>query len=127
MNKKKINTIIFFSLLYWLLTYIFIFKKGLIFNKISLFPVIIMIGFNLILIFFSKFLMPLFDIIIKFTGKIGSFIFGIITTLVFFLILTPISLFRRFSGKKMLTLGFDDEADSYYENWDKSSDFTKQY
>ena len=71
--------------------------------------------------------MPLFDIIIKFTGKIGSFIFGIITTLVFFLILTPISLFRRFSGKKMLTLGFDDEADSYYENWDKSSDFTKQY
>ncbi|MCK4890367.1 MAG: hypothetical protein KAS97_10590 [Candidatus Aminicenantes bacterium] len=127
MDKKKLNTIIFFSILYWLLTYIFVFKKGLIFSKISAVPIIIMIGVNLLFVIFAKLLIPVFDLIIKLTGKIGTLIFGIITTAVFYLILTPISLFRRATGKKMLKLGFEKESDSYFEEWEESSDFTKQY
>ncbi len=127
MDKKKLNTIIFFSILYWLLTYIFVFKKGLIFSKISAVPIIIMIGVNLLFVIFAKLLIPVFDLILKLTGKIGTLIFGIITTAVFYLILTPISLFRRVTGKKMLKLGFEKKSDSYFEEWEESSDFTKQY
>lgn len=127
MDKKKFNTIVFFSILYWLLTYIFVFKKGLIFSKISYPQIAVLIGINLLLIIFSRALIPLFDLILKLTGKIGVLIFGTITTIVFFFILTPISLFRRATGKRMLKLGFEKESDSYYEEWEESSDFTKQY
>ena len=127
MDKKKLNTIVFFSILYWLLTYIFIIKKGFIFNKISYLQIAVLIGINIIIVIFSRMLIPLFDLILKFTGKIGSLIFGTITALVFFLILTPISLFRRATGKKMLKLGFEKESESYFEEWEESSDFTKQY
>lgn len=127
MDKKKLNTIVFFSILYWILTYIFIFKKGLIFSKISFPQIAVLIVLNLLLVVFSKVLIPLFDLILKLTGKIGSLIFGLITTIVFFFILTPISLFRRATGKKMLKLGFEKESDSYYEEWEESADFTKQY
>ncbi len=127
MDKKKLNTIVFFSILYWLLTYIFIIKKGYIFSKISYLQIAILIGINLIIVVFSRILTPLFDLILKFTGKIGSLIFGTITTIVFFFLLTPISLFRRATGKKMLKLGFEKESESYFEEWEESSDFTKQY
>ncbi|MCK5005307.1 MAG: hypothetical protein KAS21_09475 [Candidatus Aminicenantes bacterium] len=127
MDKKKLNTIIFFSILYWLLTYIFVFKKGLIFSKISVLHIVVLVGINLLFVVFARVLIPLFDLILKLTGKIGSLIFGTITTIVFFFILTPISLFRRATGKKMLKLGFEKESESYYEEWEESSDFTKQY
>jgi|GEM_PF-1898004 len=127
MDKKKLNTIIFFSILYWLLVYIFVFKKGMIFEEITAVPVLIMVSFNLLILVFSKFLIPLFDLILKLSGKLGSLIFGIITTIVFYFILTPISLLRRISGKKILKLKFEKESDSYYEEWEESPDFSKQY
>ena len=102
-------------------------KNTIVFSKISFPQIAILIGINLLLVVFSKALIPLFDLILKLTGKIGSLIFGLITTIVFFFILTPISLFRRATGKKMLKLGFEKESDSYYEEWEESADFTKQY
>jgi len=99
----------------------------LIFSKISFLQIAALIGVNLLLVVFSKVLIPVFELILKITGKIGSLIFGTITTIVFFFILTPISLFRRATGKKMLNLGFEKESDSYFEEWEESSDFTKQY
>jgi len=127
MNKKKLNTLVFFTLLYWILIYFLVFRKGLIFNKLSAIHIIGMLAVNLSFIVFAKALMPVFDLIIKLTGKLGALIFGIITALVFYIILTPISLFRRITGKKMLTLGFDKKADSYYDEWEQSADYTKQY
>ncbi|MEN8221937.1 MAG: hypothetical protein ABFR36_01650 [Acidobacteriota bacterium] len=127
MDKKKINTIIFFTILYWLITYIFIIKKGFIFDRIGLPQILIFIGLNLVIIFSAKLLIPVFDLILKITGKLGSLIFGIITSIIFFFILTPISLVRRVSGKEILKLGFNDKSETYYEEWEHSPDFSKQY
>ena len=127
MNKKKINTIIFFTILYWLAVYILIFRKGLIFGKVTFVHILILLSLNLFIALIWKLLEPVFDLIIKLTGKLGSLIFLLISTIVFLFILTPISLFRRLSGKKMLNLGFEEGSDSYYEKWEKSSDFSKQY
>jgi len=127
MKKERINTAVFFTLLYWLLTYIFIIRKGFIFGELNLTEVFILAGINLLMILVTPLLVPVFRIIMALTSKLGSLIFGLITSVVFYLILTPISLIRKIGGKKLIQLGFNEDADTYFEPWESSSDFSKQY
>ena len=127
MNKKTINTAVFFTILYWLLIYVPVFKKKLIFKELTVVHITIIIAFNLLLIGLSKFLTPVFESILKITGKIGTLIFALITTIVFIFVLTPIAFFKRLGGQPLLKYRFEKDKTSYFEEWEPSPDLEKQY
>jgi len=127
MNKKTVNTAVFFTILYWILTYVLIFKKGMIFKELTAVNIAILIAFNLVLIGFSKFLTPVFELILKITGKIGTLIFALITTVVFIFVLTPIAFFKRLGGGELMKFKFEKDKTTYFEEWESSPDIEKQY
>lgn len=126
-NKIRINTAVFFTILIWLLFWLLGVKHRILFKELT--PVVwaAAIGFNIIVIALSRFLVPVFELVLKGTGKIGSLIFGLITTLVYYFILTPIALFKRLTGKKLMETRIDGDLDSYYEQWEPSDNIEKQY
>ncbi len=72
-------------------------------------------GIFLILgIFNSKFLTPLNKIWIKFGEILGLIIAPIVMSLVYFVILTPVSLIIRLFGKDLLGLKFLKEKETYW-------------
>lgn len=125
-NKTK-HTALFFTILYWLLAFLLVFRKKLIFKEITLGNIALMIGAYLLLMLLSPFLVPVFELVTKITKRIGVLIFGIITTLVYYLILTPIALFKKITGQQLLKIKYDKDADSYFEDWEPSSNMEKQY
>lgn len=127
MNKKTINTAIFFTILYWILIYVLVIKKGLIFKELTAVNLVIIFAANLVLILLSKFLSPVFELILKITGRIGTLIFALITTLVFIFVLTPIALFKRLRGQELLKYKFEDDKNTYFEEWESSPNIKKQY
>lgn len=127
MNKKTVNTAVFFTILYWILIYVLVFKKGLIFKELTAVSIAIMFALNLLLIVLSKFLVPVFELILKITGKIGTLIFALITTVVFIFVLTPIALFKRLRGQQLLKFKFEKDKTTYFEEWESSPDIEKQY
>lgn len=127
MKKKIINSALFFTILYWLLIYFFIIKKGVITREKRFLSILIIIFGNLILISISKYLIPIFEFILKIARKIGSIMFGIISTIVYFFILTPIAIYKKLRGHKLLKVKFEKEKTSYFENWEISKDIEKQF
>ena len=78
-------------------------------------------GIFLILgIFNSKFLTPLNKIWIKFGEILGLIIAPIVMSLVYFVILTPVSLIVRLFGKDLLGLKFLKEKETYWIKRKKS-------
>ena len=78
-------------------------------------------GIFLILgIFNSKFLTPLNKIWIKFGEILGLIIAPIVMSLVYFVILTPVSLIIRLFGKDLLGLKFLKEKETYWIKRKKS-------
>ena len=67
----------------------------------------------------SKFLTPLKNLWMKFGLFLGRFISPIVMSLVFFLVLTPIALLVRISGKDVLKLKFSNEK-TYWKTKDKN-------
>lgn len=118
---------VFFTILYWLLVYILIFKKKLIFKELSIGAIALIAAVNLVLILLARPLLPVFEFVLKITGKIGNLIFGLITTIVFFLILTPIALFKKSTGQRLMYYRFDKEKETYFEEWEPSENLEKQY
>ena len=127
MNKKTINTAIFFTILYWLLVYFLVIKKKFIVKELSVVPLLIIIAINLAIILCSGLLRPVFELVTKVTQKIGTLIFGLITTFVYFFILTPIALFKRLTGKKLMNVKLEKDKESYYEDWEPTGNIEKQY
>jgi hypothetical protein len=125
--KKKIDTAIFFTILYWLLVYFLVIKKKLIVKELTLVPVLVLAAINRVIILGSGFLRPVFEMVLKVTQKFGTLIFGIITTVVYFFILTPIALFKRLTGKALLQVRPGKDRDSYYEEWEPAPNPEKQY
>jgi len=127
MKKKIINTAVFFTLLYWITVYFLVIKNEIIFKELTLIPLILIIVINLAIILLSRFLYPVFQLILKITQKIGNLIFGLITTIVYIFILTPIALFKRLFGKKIIEVGFENDKESYFIEWEPSANIEKQY
>ncbi|MCI0470655.1 MAG: hypothetical protein L0Y73_03250 [Candidatus Aminicenantes bacterium] len=127
MKKKIVDTAIFFTILYWILTYIFVIKKGWIFEELTPVNIAIITGVNLAIILLARFLVPVFDGISKITKKIGTAIFAGITILIFIFILTPIALFKKLRGYKSLKYKFEKEKETYFDEWEPSPDIEKQY
>ena len=125
MNKKTVNTAVFFTILYWILVYVLVFKKKLLFKEFAIAHIAIIIAVNLLLIGLSKFLTPVFELILKITGKIGTLIFALITTVVFIFVLTPIAFFKRLTGQPLMKYKFEKEKSTYFEEWESSADMEK--
>ena len=128
MNKRKVlNTIVFFSLLYGLLFYILVVNKGLIFSQLPTGNILLALAVYAPIPLAGKYLVSVFDLVLKLTGYIGNFIFGLISSVVFYLILTPISFYKKLRGQKLMEVGLDSRRDSYFEEWEAPDDISKQY
>ena len=73
----------------------------------------------------SKLLTPLNKLWMKFGLILGKFISPIVMSLVFFLVLTPIALLVRITGKDVLKLKFSKEK-SYWNEKDKNTGSMKK-
>ena len=79
-------------------------------------------------VFYSKILSPLNNLWIKLGELLGSIVAPIIMALVYFLILTPISLLVRIFGKDLLGLKFLKKQNSYWIKRNKDlSKMDKQF
>lgn len=80
-----------------------------------------------VLLFFPRVFFPAFKVIMIASGRLGNFIFAVISLLVFFLLLTPIALAMRISGKAFMDIKLDPSLPSYYNEAEPEHDITKQY
>ena len=87
------------------------FTKG---NEINNYLVFLAIVFLILGLLNSKLLSPLNKGWIKFGEILGLFIAPIVMALVYFIILTPISLIVRAFGKDLLGLKFNKKIDTYW-------------
>lgn len=127
MNKQQLNATIFFSIVYWLGLFFLVFKFKVIPVKTTVVAIVVMVVINLLIFALYKVLEPVFRGLLFVTGYIGKFIFGVISTIVFYFILTPIALFKRLTGKSPIPVKIDKTAESYYEPWEPSEGVDKQY
>lgn len=126
-DKKILNTAVFFGLMYWLLFYILIIRKKIWFPKLTWQNLTLVVMVFGIMILCSRFLVPVFLFISKMTGYLGNFIFLTLSTVIFFMVLTPIAISKKFSKNKMIADKFNPHCQTYFEEWEKSEDVTKQY
>lgn len=83
-------------------------------NEINLYLIIISIIFLILGILNSKILTPLNNLWIKFGELLGKIIAPIVMGVVYFIILTPISLLVRIFGKDLLGLKYSKNLNSYW-------------
>jgi len=62
-----------------------------------------------------KLFFPIYKILMIVTGAFGNFVFLVLSTLVFFLIVTPMSWIRKLLGKKFMPTRYDPKAPTYFE------------
>ena len=97
--------IVFLALALWPLT-----KKG----EINIFLISIALIFLVLGLLNSKILSPLNKAWIKFGEILGRVIAPIVMAIVYFLILTPISLLVRLFGKDLIGMKFSNDIKSYW-------------
>ena len=112
MNKKSSNKsfgvlffIVFLGVGLWPIT-----KE----NSPNVYLILIGVIFLILGLLNSKILSPLNSIWIKFGETLGKIIAPLVMAIVFFIILTPISLIVRLSGKDLLGLKFSKEIKTYW-------------
>ena len=103
--------IVFLALALWPLT-----KKG----EINIYLISIALIFLALGLLNSKILSPLNKAWIKFGEILGRVIAPIVMAIVYFLILTPVSLFVRLFGKDLISLKFNDNLKSYWIKREKN-------
>ena len=117
MNKKSSNKsfgilffVVFLGLGLWPLTND---------NNPNIYLIIISIIFLILGLLNSKLLSPLNSFWIKFGEFLGKIIAPIVMAIIYFIILTPISLFLRVIGKDLLNLKLN-KHNSYWKKRDKN-------
>jgi hypothetical protein len=126
MKKKIINSAVFFTILYWLVVY-FVQRSSHFLSGARPLTWAALAAGSLLLLALARPLLPVFERVLAVTARIGSLVFALITMLVFFLLLTPISLLMRLAGKVFMPGRFDPRAATYYEPWQVSEDAGKQF
>jgi hypothetical protein len=126
MKKKIINSAVFFTILYWLVIYL-VERKNHFLQNAPLKSWLLLAAGSLLLILFAKILLPVFELVLAVSKRIGSLIFALISALIFFVLLTPISLLMRLFGKTFMNRRFAKEQQTYYELWQISDDVSKQF
>ena len=97
--------VVFLALALWPLT-----KKG----EINLFLVIIALIFLVLGLLNSKILSPLNNAWIKLGELLGRIVAPIVMAIVYFIVLTPISLIVRLFGKDLIGMKFSNSIKSYW-------------
>jgi uncharacterized membrane protein len=70
---------------------------------------------------------PAFKLIMAVTNRIGSLLFLVISTVVFFLLLTPLSFLMRLFGKKFLQVRRRAKASTYFEDPAVETSYERQF
>lgn len=124
-NKEKINSVVFFSIVYWISIYLAYLKPQ--FSNLTLTNwLIVIIGF-IAVIFAGIPLTPVFRTILKLTAYIGTFIFLILSIVIFYFVLTPMSFIMRIFGKVFVTYKIDKSKESYFCTYDQSDSADNMY
>ena len=89
-------------------------------EEINFYLIFIALIFLLLGLINSKILTPLNKRWIKFGEILGRIIAPIVMAIVYFLILTPVSLFVRLFGKDLISMKFNDSLKSYWIKREKN-------
>ena len=108
-----------FGVLFFIVFFLVAFWPLLNSEPIRLWSLVVSIIFFILGIFNSKFLNPLNKIWIKFGELLGKIIAPIVMAIVFFIVLTPLSLLIRLFGKDLLKLRFS-QVNSYWIKREKN-------
>jgi membrane protein implicated in regulation of membrane protease activity len=80
-----------------------------------------------VLMIIPKVFFPLYKVILIASSHLGNFIFAVISAVVFFLILTPISLAMKLFGKHFMNPVPDPSLATYYDEAEIRQDIEKQF
>ena len=129
MNKNQIKIssnrsfgIVFF--IFFLIVSIYPFIKG---GEIRIWSLIVALIFLILGIVNSNFLTPLNKIWFKFGIFLGNFVSPIIMGIVFFLVVTPISLILRLLGKDILNLKKNNKRTYWIDKSEPKSKMKNQF
>ena len=78
-------------------------------------------------IFLPKLFFPVYRLVMAVTELVGSFVFAVISTVIFFLILTPMARGMKLFGKRFMNDRPDYSAPSYYEEGEAVENIGKQF
>ncbi len=70
---------------------------------------------------------PVYRVILTATGYLGNFIFAALAVIVFYLILTPLALVMRLSGKTFVRHRIDPSLPTYYEEAEERHNLERQF
>lgn len=85
------------------------------------------LSFATFFIFLPRLFFPAYRLVMGATEIVGSFVFAVISTLIFFLILTPIAQGMKLFGKRFMNDRPDRSAPSYYEEGEAVENVGKQF
>lgn len=92
-------------------------------------PVALLSAACLLFALLPKWFFPVFRAILVASSHVGNLIFALITIIVFYLVLTPLSLVMRLLGKRFLHARFRPRPNvaSYYEQGEAAGDMNRQF
>ena len=125
--KKKKNTNRSFGILFFIVFSIISIWPILSGNELRLWSFIVAIIFLIMGITKSRFLTPFNRAWIKFGELLGVIISPLIMGLVYFLVVLPIGIFMRVLGKDLLSLKFNKNIETYWNNKKVKTNFNKQF
>lgn len=119
------HSVVFFGILYALSLFLIWRKTAWIDPLTPMKGALVIVGFFAILAV-APALTPVFRGILSLTRRLGTVIFGILSLLVFFFILSPLALIMRMGGKRFLPDHREIEG-TWYEKWSSGESPDKQY
>lgn len=125
--KKKKNTNRSFGILFFIVFSIISIWPILSGGELRLWSFIVAIIFLIMGITKSRFLTPFNIAWIKFGELLGVIISPLIMGLVYFLVVLPIGILMRVLGKDLLSLKFNKNIETYWNNKKVKTNFNKQF
>lgn len=101
------------------------FRQGTLQNRIMFLAIPAI--FIAVMMIIPKVFFPLYKVILIVSSYLGNFIFAVIAIVVFFIILTPISLVMKLFGKHFMSPVPDPSLSTYYEETDIRQGIEKQF
>jgi len=126
MKKRILNSAVFFTILYWLIVFLAQ-RQSRFLSNAGIKTWLLLGAGSLLLILLARPLLPLFELVLALTARVGSVIFALITAVVFFVLLTPLALLMRLAGKRFMQRHFEPQLPTYYESWEAADDISKQF
>jgi hypothetical protein len=124
-QPKQVRIFLLLALVVLLIIAFKFFRQGTLQSR-SLFLVIPAI-FIAAMMIIPKVFFPLYKAILIASGYLGNFIFAVISIVVFFVILTPISLVMKLFGKHFMHPVPDPTCSTYYDEADFRQGIEKQF